>query len=114
MGHPPPAPPTPPAPPSPPLPPGTKYVRLPQEDSCRKGTILTSKAACAAAFVALKSTLQPGANDNTRCCNGDDLPYGCTYRLDNDFVFNDNEASPKTYALGGWRAVCRLPAVELI
>jgi hypothetical protein len=68
--------------------------------------VITSKAACAAAFVALQSTLPAGARDNTRCCTGDDLPFGCTYRTDNDFVFNANSASTKSYSLGGWRAVC--------
>ena len=85
---------------------GISYVRLPQKESCPSGTVLTTKSECAAAFVALQSTLPKGAKDNTRCCNGDDLPYGCTYRTDNDFVFNDNTATPSSYSKGGWRAVC--------
>ena len=47
-----------------------------------------------------------GAKDNTKCYNGDNLPFGCTYRTDNDIVFNDNRASTATSASGGWRAVC--------
>ena len=93
-------------PPHPRSPNGARYVRLPQKRSCPSGTVLTTKAACAAAFVELHSTLPAGARDNTRCCNGDNLPYGCTYRTDNDFVFNDNVASPASYSAGGWRAVC--------
>lgn len=85
---------------------GMSYVRLPQKESCPSGTVLTTKSECAAAFVALQSTLPKGAKDNTRCCNGDDLPYGCTYRTDNDFVFNDNTGTPSSYSTGGWRAVC--------
>ena len=68
---------------------------------------LTTKAQCVAAFKALLWTLPAGAKDNTKCCDGADLPYGCTYRTDNDFVlFNGNTNSPASYAGGGWRAVC--------
>ena len=87
-------------------PPTPTYVRLPQHGSCLNGTVLATKVQCSAAFKALAATLPKGAKDNTRCCDGDNLPYGCTYRTDNDFVFNGNAASTSTYASGGWRAVC--------
>jgi hypothetical protein len=93
-------------PPPPPHPKGPGYVRLPQKESCPSGTALSTKAECVAAFAALRSSLPVGAKDNSKCCRGDNLPYGCTYRTDNDFVFNDNAASPASYSAGGWRAVC--------
>jgi hypothetical protein len=90
----------------------TTYVRLPQRESCQNGTVLLTKAQCSAAFVALVAILPEGAKDNTKCCNGDSLPYGCTYRTDNDLVYNENKASTSTYASGGWRAVCASAAAS--
>lgn len=93
--------------PSPPSPPkGPRYIRLPVKESCHSGTTILTTAECANAFTALRSTLPPGAKDNTKCCNGTNLPFGCTYRTDNDFVFNGDASSPASYAAGGWRAVC--------
>lgn len=89
-----------------PAPTAPAYVRLPQKQSCGNGTALVSKAQCSSAFNALRSTLPAGAKDNTRCCDGGNLPYGCTYREDNDFVYNSDRASTSTYSAGGWRAVC--------
>ena len=67
---------------------------------------ITTKAECAAAFRSLEKTLPEGAHDNTKCCSGDNLPSGCTYRSDNDFVFNSNMASPLTYQQYSGQAVC--------
>ena len=84
------------------------FVRLPEHQGCSNTSILISAAECSAAFMSLNTSgaLPLGAHDNTRCCNGNNLPYGCSYRTDNDFVFNSNKDSPLTYASYGGRAVC--------
>ena len=65
-------------------PPG--FERLPEGQPCANGTTLTTVEECQAAFKFLKSTLPAGCKDYTKCCNGTNLPYGCSYRIDNDLV----------------------------
>lgn len=83
------------------------FVRLPEHHSCGFASVVASKEFCSNAFMSLNHTLPHGAHDNTKCCTGDNLPYGCTYRSDNDIVWNGNKASPLTYEQYGGRAVCR-------
>ena len=83
------------------------FERLPQGQTCSNGTALTTQAECQTALRSLLSTLPAGCKDNTGCCDGDNLPYGCTYRSDNDFVFNDNAKSTSVYSAGnGRQAIC--------
>jgi hypothetical protein len=86
------------------------FERLPEGQACANGTILTTKAACQDALKSLMSILPAGCKDNTGCCDGTNLPYGCSFRSDNDFVFNDNKQSPSKYAAGnGRQAICHCP-----
>jgi hypothetical protein len=86
------------------------FERLPQGQACANGTTLTTRAACQDALKSLMSTLPAGCKDNTGCCTGENLPYGCSFRSDNDFVFNDNKQSPSKYVAGnGRQAICHCP-----
>eukprot|EP01049_Picozoa_sp_SAG25_P012552 SAG25_NODE_1721_length_2455_cov_309.615874_3_plen_212_part_00 len=86
--------------PSPTLTAAAGFERLPQGQACANGTTLTTRAACQDALKSLMSTLPAGCKDNTGCCTGENLPYGCSFRSDNDFVFNDNKQSPSKYVAG--------------
>ena len=85
---------------------GGGYTRLAEHKSCSNSTVITTKADCSAAFMSLSATLPKGAHDNTRCCNGDNLPFGCSYRTDNDLVYNNQKSSPLSYEKYGGRAIC--------
>ena len=84
------------------------FERLPEGQACANGTTLTTKAACQDALKSLMSILPPaGCKDNTGCCDGTNLPYGCSFRSANPLVFTDNKQSPSQYAAENERqAIC--------
>ena len=88
----------------------TGFELLPEGLNCSVKARISNRSTCVAALVALASMLPAVTNskDNTKCCDGDSLPAGCSYRpADNKGVFNSNSLSPRGYGIGsGRRALC--------
>ena len=85
----------------------SSYVRLDAQQDCPNNTRITDGPTCLAAAYALGLSPHVALSTNNNYNHGDNLPYGCTYRIiDNDVMFNQQGETVTYTTLTNRQAVC--------